>query len=168
MVGCNSGRATPFLRRNRPSAIPNHQPRRNATYHSREAVQTTEASSLLAIDRDYLEGISVDVKYMVAVIFVDDGPFLNCAQHNTLIDAIGVEATAADEESKFLVVGGGRKFGLLDRQRQSPRVGDLLIADGSERRSTKRGGERHRKRLTFDDDSGKRSDGRGVTLVIGY
>src|SRR5271169_5458805 len=47
MVGCNSGRATPFLRRNRPSAIPNHQPRRNATYHSREAVQTTEASSLL-------------------------------------------------------------------------------------------------------------------------
>src|SRR5271156_4305426 len=43
MVGCNSGRATPFLRRNRPSAIPNHQPRRNATYHSREAVQTTEA-----------------------------------------------------------------------------------------------------------------------------
>src|ERR1700683_4464574 len=46
MVGCNSGRATPFLRRDRPSAIPNHQPRRNATYHSREAVQTTEASSL--------------------------------------------------------------------------------------------------------------------------
>src|ERR1700691_1788670 len=46
MVGCNSGRATPFLRRHRPSAIPNHQPRRNATYHSREAVQTTEASSL--------------------------------------------------------------------------------------------------------------------------
>ena len=37
---------TPFLRRNRPSAIPNHQPRRNATYHSREAVQTTEASSV--------------------------------------------------------------------------------------------------------------------------
>src|ERR1700675_1358453 len=47
MVGCNSGRATPFLRRNRPSAIPNHQPRRNATYHSREAVQTTEASSVV-------------------------------------------------------------------------------------------------------------------------
>src|SRR5277367_224100 len=46
MVGCNSGRATPFLRRHRPSAIPNHQPRRNATYHSREAVQTTEASSV--------------------------------------------------------------------------------------------------------------------------
>src|SRR5271170_1973954 len=46
MVGCNSGRATPFLRRHRPSAIPNHQPRRNATYHSREAVQTAEASSL--------------------------------------------------------------------------------------------------------------------------
>src|SRR5271163_402346 len=45
MVGGDSGRATPFLRRNRPSAIPNHQPRRNATYHSREAVQTTEASS---------------------------------------------------------------------------------------------------------------------------
>src|SRR6202162_3769882 len=39
------GRATPFLRRSRPSAIPNHQPRRNTTYHSREAVQTTEASS---------------------------------------------------------------------------------------------------------------------------
>src|SRR5271156_1842897 len=51
MVGCNSGRATPFLRRNRPSAIPNHQPRRNATYHSREAVQTTEASSV-ADDRE--------------------------------------------------------------------------------------------------------------------
>src|SRR5271170_5724084 len=46
MVGGDSGRATPFLRRHRPSAIPNHQPRRNATYHSREAVQTTEASSL--------------------------------------------------------------------------------------------------------------------------
>src|SRR5271163_969317 len=46
MVGGDSGRATPFLRRNRPSAIPNHQPRRNATYHSREAVQTTEASSV--------------------------------------------------------------------------------------------------------------------------
>src|SRR5271170_4631855 len=45
MVGGDSGRATPFLRRNRPSAIRNHQPRRNATYHSREAVQTTEASS---------------------------------------------------------------------------------------------------------------------------
>ena len=80
---------------------------------------------------------------MVAVIFVDDGPFLNRAEHNALIDAIGVEATAADEESKFLVVGGGWKIGLLDRQRQAPRVGDLLIADGSERRSTKRGGERH-------------------------
>src|SRR5271168_635016 len=50
MVGCNSGRATPFLRRNRPSAIPNHQPRRNATYHSREAVQTTEASSFGLFD----------------------------------------------------------------------------------------------------------------------
>src|SRR5271156_1670156 len=48
MVGGDSGRATPFLRRHRPSAIPNHQPRRNATYHSREAVQTTEASSLCA------------------------------------------------------------------------------------------------------------------------
>src|SRR5271163_2061172 len=46
MVGGDSGRATPFLRRHRPSAIPNHQPRRNATYHSREAVQTTEASSI--------------------------------------------------------------------------------------------------------------------------
>src|SRR5271170_5859623 len=45
MVGGDSGRATPYLRRHRPSAIPNHQPRRNATYHSREAVQTTEASS---------------------------------------------------------------------------------------------------------------------------
>src|SRR5271155_3353900 len=58
MVGCNSGRATPFLRRNRPSAIPNHQPRRNATYHSREAVQTTAASSIDRLDlgrmsRDY-------------------------------------------------------------------------------------------------------------------
>src|SRR5271156_3076974 len=52
MVGCNSGRATPFLRRHRPSAIPNHQPRRNATYHSREAVQTTEASSVPAPKRD--------------------------------------------------------------------------------------------------------------------
>src|SRR5271170_3347323 len=49
MVGGDSGRATPFLRRHRPSAIPNHQPRRNATYHSREAVQTTEASSLISI-----------------------------------------------------------------------------------------------------------------------
>src|SRR5277367_845617 len=50
MVGGDSGRATPFLRRHRPSAIPNHQPRRNATYHSREAVQTTEASSIQSPD----------------------------------------------------------------------------------------------------------------------
>src|SRR5271156_3360340 len=49
MVGGDSGRATPFLRRHRPSAIPNHQPRRNATYHSREAVQTTEASSTFPV-----------------------------------------------------------------------------------------------------------------------
>src|SRR5277367_4753215 len=60
MVGCNSGRATPFLRRHRPSAIPNHQPRRNATYHSREAVQTTEASSM---DNIFIERLWRSIKY---------------------------------------------------------------------------------------------------------
>src|SRR5271163_314651 len=64
MVGCNSGRATPFLRRNRPSAIPNHQPRRNATYHSREAVQTTEASS----EFESLNHTRWDCKYHVVFI----------------------------------------------------------------------------------------------------
>ena len=46
MVGRNIGRAPPFLRRDPPSAIPNVKPRRNATYHSRETVQTTGASSV--------------------------------------------------------------------------------------------------------------------------
>ena len=53
MVGRNFGRAPPSLRRKRPSAIPNDQPRRNATYHSRETVQTTGASSQHA-DIDHL------------------------------------------------------------------------------------------------------------------
>ena len=75
---------------------------------------------LLAIDRDHLEGIGVDVKYMVTVIFVDDGPFLDRTEHNALIDAIRVETAAADDESEFLVIGGGWKFGLLNRQRQAP------------------------------------------------
>ena len=66
---------------------------------------------------------------------VDDGPFLDRTERNALVDAIRVERAAADEEAEFLVVGGRRKFGLVDRQRQAPRVGDLLIADGRERRS---------------------------------
>ena len=35
---------------------------------------------------------------------------------------------AADKETEFLIVCGGWKFGLVDRQRQVPRVGDLFIA----------------------------------------
>jgi hypothetical protein len=72
------------------------------------------------------------MKYMVVGMLVDDGPFLDGPKRNTLIDAIRVETAAADEVSEFLVVGGGWKFRLLDRQRQAARVGDLLVADGSE------------------------------------
>jgi hypothetical protein len=46
MFGRNYGRASPFLRRKRTSAIPNQQPPAESTYHSREAVQTTSASSV--------------------------------------------------------------------------------------------------------------------------
>ena len=99
------------------------------------------------------------MKDMVVFMLVDDGPFLDRTELNALIDTIRVESPAANEEAEFLVVGGGRKFGLVDRQRQAPRVGDLLIADGGERRFTKRGGERHRKRLAIHDDLGKRSHG---------
>jgi hypothetical protein len=48
MFGRNYGRASPFLRRKRTSAIPNQQPPAESTYHSREAVQTTSASSIIA------------------------------------------------------------------------------------------------------------------------
>ena len=123
---------------------------------------------LLAIDRDHLERVGVDMKDVVVFMLVDDGPFLDRTERNALVDAIRVESAAADEEAEFLVVGGGWKFGLLDRQRQSPRFGDLLIADGSKRPRTKRGRERHRKRFTIHEDLGKRSDRRRVTLVVSY
>ena len=86
-----------------------------------------------AIDRDQLEGIGVDMKDVVVFMLVDDGPFLDCTERYALVDAMRIESAAADEETEFLVVGGGWKFGLVDRQRQAPPVGDLLIADGSKR-----------------------------------
>jgi hypothetical protein len=91
---------------------------------------------LLPIDRDHLEGIGVDMKDVVVFMLVDDGPFLDRTERNALVDAIRIESAAADEETEFLIVGGGWKFGLIDGQRQAPRVGDLLIADGSKWPST--------------------------------
>ena len=46
---------------------------------------------LLAVDRDNLEGIGVDMKYMVVFMLVDDGPFLDRTERNTLIDAFRIE-----------------------------------------------------------------------------
>ena len=83
---------------------------------------------LLAINRDHLEVIGVDMKDVVVFMLVDDGPFLDCTELNALVDAIRIECATADEETEFLVVGGGWKFG-LGRQRQAPRVGDLLLAE---------------------------------------
>jgi hypothetical protein len=101
-------------------------------------------------------------------MLVDDGPFLDRTERNALVDAVRIECAAADKETEFLVVCGGWKFGLVDRQRQVPRVGDLFIADRSKRSSTQRSRKRHRKRFAFHDDLGKRPDRRQVTLVVGY
>src|SRR5271155_1205107 len=83
MVGGDSGRATPFLRRHRPSAIPNHQPRRNATYHSREAVQTTEASSeaMLAKVRELVVP-AIETQGRIEAWIVDDTGFVKKGAHS--------------------------------------------------------------------------------------
>ena len=81
---------------------------------------------LLAVDRDHLEGIGVDMKDVVVCVLVDDGPFFDRTKLDALIDAIRVEGPATNEKAELLVVGGSRKFGLVDRQRQAPRVGDFL------------------------------------------
>src|SRR5258708_33389985 len=66
---------------------------------------------LLAIDRDHLEGISMDMKYMVVVMLVDDGPFLDRPQRNALVDAIGVETAATEEGSEVLIAASRPTFG---------------------------------------------------------
>jgi hypothetical protein len=50
------------------------------------------------------------MKYMVVVMLVDDGPFLDRPERDALVDAIRVETAAADEVSKFLIIAGRRKF----------------------------------------------------------
>ena len=44
---------------------------------------------------------------MIVVMLVDDDPLFDGAERNALIDAIRVEAEAADEIGELLVVGGG-------------------------------------------------------------
>ena len=66
-----------------------------AGHHHR--IAPVPLSELLAIDRDHLEGIGVDMEDVVVFMLVDDGPFLDRAKGNALIDAIGVEVAAADE-----------------------------------------------------------------------
>jgi hypothetical protein len=71
---------------------------------------------LLAVYRDHLEGIGVDMKDVVVSMLVYNGPFLDRTERDTLVDAIRVESPAADEETEFLIVSGGWKFGLVHRK----------------------------------------------------
>ena len=81
-----------------------------ARHHHR--IAPVALGELLAIDRHHLEGVGMDVEDVVVLMLVDDEPFLDRAQGNALIDPVGVEVAAADQVGEFLVVGGGRKFGL--------------------------------------------------------
>src|SRR5258705_380643 len=78
-------------------------------YHHR--IAPIPLGELLAVDRDHLEGIGVDMKDMVVFVLVGDGPFLDCTERYALVNAIRIESAAADKETEFLVVGGGWKFG---------------------------------------------------------
>src|ERR1700686_3358415 len=86
-------------------------PFRGTTTVSRQS-RSVSFSPLIATN---LEGIGMDVKYMVVGMLVDDGPFLDRAERDALIDAIRIENLAADQVRELLVIGGGWKFGLLDR-----------------------------------------------------
>src|SRR5271163_3840867 len=124
MVGGDSGRATPFLRRNRPSAIPNHQPRRNATYHSREAVQTTEASSIREADESrHAEIIAIaQARRTLAKKLLRDCTIYStvepCAMCSFVIRAAGIRRVVFALHSP--VMGGMSRWDIL--QHQSPRA----------------------------------------------
>src|SRR5262245_4865573 len=68
---------------------------------------------LLAIDRCHLEGVGVDVKDMIILVLVDNGPFLDRAEWNAIVDTVRVESTAADQKGELLVIGCWRKLRLL-------------------------------------------------------
>ena len=48
-LGCNSGRATPSLRRTQMRMEPTRTPRQKSTYLPREAVQTNRATSIFGL-----------------------------------------------------------------------------------------------------------------------
>src|SRR6266581_2710814 len=72
-------------------------------------------SQRLTIHGDRLERIRVDVEDMIAVIVIHDGPLLDGAERNALIDAIRIETPATDLERKLLIVGSRLKNPLIFR-----------------------------------------------------
>ena len=108
MWQCSTKRPVKSRKRERKVTLP------LARHHHR--VAPDRLGQLLAVDRDHLEGIGVDVEDVVVLVLVDDDPFLDRAQGNALIDPVGVELPAADQIGEFLVVGGRRKLRLLRRE----------------------------------------------------
>ena len=53
----------------------------------------------LAVDSDHLEGIGVDVKDVVVLVLVDDGPLFDRAKLDALIDAMRIESPATNEKA---------------------------------------------------------------------
>src|SRR3954465_11184754 len=89
----------------------------------------------LAIGRDHLERVGMDVEHVVVMLMgVDDGPLLDRAELHPLIDTAGVELLAVDEELEFLPMAGGIGLRRGRRQHHLATVGDLGILDGRERR----------------------------------
>src|SRR5262245_27278507 len=86
-------------------------------------------NQLLAIDRHHLEGIGVDVEDMIIIVLIDDNPFLDRPKWDSMVDTIWVKSPTTDQKCELLVIGGGRKFRLLGRQRQATGVGDFLVTD---------------------------------------
>ena len=97
-----------------------------------DRIAPDRVGQFLAIHRDHLEMVGVDMKNVVAGVSVDDRPFLDGAERNAVVDPVRVVAVAADQVSELLVFGRGRKFGLIDCQNDLVPVGDFLIADGRE------------------------------------
>src|SRR3954454_32628 len=89
----------------------------------------------LAIGRDHLERVGMDVEDVVVMLMrVDDGPLLDRAELDPLIDPAGVELLTVDEELEFLPMAGGVGLRRGGRQHHLATVGDLGVLDGRERR----------------------------------
>jgi hypothetical protein len=86
----------------------------------------------LAVDRHDLKRIGVDVEDVVAGVVVDHGPLLDRAEANRLVDPVRIEPAAIDQVGKLLVRGGRGNLRFDSGERDGPRAGDLVIADGRE------------------------------------